>query len=205
MLTQLRPAIVMIVAADRDHRAHLSARHDRHCAGSLPASGQGSLIEKRRHGHRLALIGQNFAERPLLPWPALGDDRRRSDRRDQDGVRPLQCGELGRLESRPDQQGADRAGARGCRDAEGREPIGRRFPIDLVTTSAAGSTRISRPKPRSFRCRASRRRADCPKTAVRKLVDRAQRRLGICSGFLGEPRVNVSGAQPRARRRRDAR
>ena len=80
MLKQIRPAIVMMRAAHRAHRPRLSAGHDRHRPGCVfPHQANGSLIEQDGKVIGSELIGQNFAERPLLPWPAVGDDRRRSD------------------------------------------------------------------------------------------------------------------------------
>ena len=70
-------------------------------------------------------------------------------------------------------------------------------PVDLVTTSAAGSTRTSRRRRRCSRCRASPRRATCRKIACASSSTSTVE--GRALGLLGEPRVNVLGAQPGAR------
>ena len=136
----------------------------------FPYQAQGSLIEKDGK-----VIGSD-ADRPVVrrrqifPWPAVGDQRARSEGSDQDRRRALQRRELGGLQSRPDQQDADRAGQGRRRKPEEGKPVG------------AGAGRPGDDlgqRPRSGHLARRRRYFQVPRVAkARGLPEAARARLG---------------------------
>ena len=159
--------------ADRHHRACLSARHDRPRRRDLPGAGRRQPDRARRQGRRLRpdrpafTADRYFHGRPsatTAPDPAI----------DQDRAGALQRRQLGGSNLGPTSEALIERVKRGRRQLKAENPA-QPVPIDLVTTSAAGSTRTSRRRPRCSRCRASPRRAACRRTAVAQLVDRQYR------------------------------
>ena len=188
-MREIRPAIVILVAADADHGPRLSARDDRDRRRDLSEAGARQPDREGRQGDRLGPDRAGVQGRQILPWPALGDLGAGPGRFDQDRVGALQRRQFRRLQPRPDQQGAERPGQGGCREAEGRKPLRRGARSISSPPRPAASIPISRRRARCSRCRAWPRRATCRRIAVRQLV--AENTKGRFAGLLGEPRVNV--------------
>ena len=146
----------------------------------FPSQANGSFVtvaDGRTIGS--SLIGQAFERPEVLLGPAVGGRHGR-----------LRRERLGRLEPRPDERGPDRAGHQdqvdGLRAANGDAPI----PVDLVTTSASGLDPDISPADAQYQV---------ARVAERARHDRGRRPGGRrpphrgdrCSGFLGQPRVNV--------------
>ena len=123
MLKEIRPAIVLLVALTADHRPRLSARHDRHRRRDLPVPGARQPDREGRQGHRLRPDRAGVQRATNISMAARRRPRRPIRRFDQDRSGALQCGQLERLQSRADQQGAERPREGGCREAEGGKPV----------------------------------------------------------------------------------
>ena len=127
MLKEIRPAIVLDRRADPRSPAWLYPLAMTGIARCMfPVSGAGQPDRAGRQGRRIGADRAGIHQRQVLPWPALGHHRARPERPEQDRRRALQRGKLRRLESRPDQQGPDRARAGRRRQAQAGEPVGRR-------------------------------------------------------------------------------
>ena len=73
---QIRPAIVMTLAAVRHHGLHLSRRrHRRSRSCSFPRQANGSLVTVNGRVVGSALIGQPFTQPRVLPPAAVGGRR----------------------------------------------------------------------------------------------------------------------------------
>ena len=123
MLREIRPAIVLVIALTLITGLVYPLAMTGIAGVIFPYQAQGSLIETGRQGGRLGADRPGVRRRQVLPRPAVGDQYARPEGFDQDGRRALQRRELGRLESRADQQGADRPRQGRRRQAQGREPL----------------------------------------------------------------------------------
>ena len=94
MLKEIRPAIVLVVALTLITGLVYPLAMTGIAGVIFPDQAQGSLIEQDGKVIGSALIGQDFTERQIFPWPALGDQRARPEGFDQDGAGALQRGEF---------------------------------------------------------------------------------------------------------------
>ena len=156
----------------------LSARHDRASRKSLfPHQANGSLIEQNGKVIGSELIGQNFAERQIFPWPPFGRGQW------------LRRRQFVRLQSRPDLQDADRPRRRPMPQSCRRKIPARRCRSISSPPRPAASTRTSRRPPPCFQVPRVAKARGLSEDAVRQLV-RAHVE-GRVLGVIGEPHVNV--------------
>ena len=189
MLKEIRPAIVFVVALTVITGLLYPFAMTGHCRGHLPLPGAGEPDRTRRQGGRLDADRAGIHQRPIFPRPSVRHGRARPERFDQDCSRPLQRGQFRRLESRPDQQGADRTGAGRRRQAQAGEPVGSGPDRSGDDDRAAASTRDISPAAALFQVPRVAKARNMPEDRVRQLVN--EQIEGRTLGFLGEPRVNV--------------
>ena len=190
MLKQLRPAIVMIVLLTVITGLVYPLGMTGIAQVVFPRQANGSLIEKDGKVIGSELIGQNFADARLFPWPPVGHHRARPEGSDQERAGALQRGQLGGLQCRPDVQGADRARARRTSKA-----------LKAENPDAAGAGRSrhhlgERPRSRHHAGRgpvpgAARRQGARPAGSARCASWSPSTRRAASFGVIGEPTVNV--------------
>ena len=119
MLREIRPAILILLLLTVITGAAYPLAMTAIAGVIFPKQAQGSLIEKDGKVIGSALIGQEFKDDKYFhgrPSATLAPDPADSD---QDRVGTLQRRQFRRLQPRPDQQGAERPGQGGRREAEG--------------------------------------------------------------------------------------
>ena len=126
MLREIRPAIIILLLLTAITGLAYPLAMTAIAGVIFPKQAQGSLIEKDGKVIGSALIGQEFKDDKYFhgrPSATLAPDPGRFD---QDRAGALQRRQFRRLQSRPDQQGAERPRQGRCRKAEGRKPLRRR-------------------------------------------------------------------------------
>ena len=189
MLKEIRPAIVFVVALTviTGLLYPFAMTGDRR--GRFPLPGAGEPDRTGRQGGRIGADRAGLHQRRIFPRPSVRHGCARPERFHQDRSGPLQRGEFRRLESWPDQQGADRTGARRRREAQAGESLGSGSDRSGDDDSGSGLDPDISPAAALFQVPRVAKARNMPEDRVRQLVD--EHVEGRTLGFLGEPRINV--------------
>ncbi|HVY56281.1 MAG TPA: K(+)-transporting ATPase subunit C [Xanthobacteraceae bacterium] len=188
MLTELRPAIVLVVALTLITGLVYPLAVTGLAATIFPGKAQGSLIERNGHVVGSALIGQQFTSdryfhgRPSATTAADPNDPAKAV------PSPYNAANSGGSNLGPTSKAlAERIKA--DIDRLKAENPSARIPVDLVTTSASGLDPDISPAAALFQVPRVAKARGLPEEQVRTLV--AAHIEGRALGFFGEPRANV--------------
>jgi K+-transporting ATPase ATPase C chain len=188
MLTELRPAIVLVVALTLITGLVYPLAVTGLAATIFPGKAQGSLIERNGHIVGSALIGQQFTSdryfhgRPSATTAADPNDPAKAV------PSPYNAANSGGSNLGPTSKAlAERIKA--DIDRLKAENPSARIPVDLVTTSASGLDPDISPAAALFQVPRVAKARGLPEEQVRTLV--AAHIEGRALGFFGEPRANV--------------
>ncbi len=188
MLTELRPAIVLVVALTLITGLVYPLAVTGLTATIFPGKAQGSLIERNGHVVGSALIGQQFTSdryfhgRPSATTAADPNDPAKAV------PSPYNAANSGGSNLGPTSKAlAERIKA--DIDRLKAENPSARIPVDLVTTSASGLDPDISPAAALFQVPRVAKARGLPEEQVRTLV--AAHVDGRALGFFGEPRANV--------------
>ena len=188
MLREIRPAIVVLVALTLITGLAYPLAMTGIAQVIFPYQAQRQPDRARRQGRRLRADRPGIRQRQIFPWPAVGDDRARSQRSDQDRAAPYNADNSGGSNLGPSNKALiDRV--QGDIDKLKKENPSTPVPLDLVTTSASGLDPDISPEAALFQVPRIAKARNLPEDRVRQLVD--DNTEGRLLGLLGEPRVNV--------------
>lgn len=177
MLTQLRPAIVMMALFTLLLGLAYPLAVTGFAQGVFPARANGSLVRDASGAIQgSSLIGQPFAEAGYLhPRPSAAGDGYNAQSSSGSNLGPLNAGLAERVKTTADAIRADDGAAS--------------IPADAVTASASGlDPDISPAYARIQAARIATARG-VPTAEVQRVID--QHTQGALLGFIGQPRVNV--------------
>jgi len=188
MLTQLRPALVLMVALTAITGLAYPVAVTGIAGAVFPAKAAGSLIERDGHVVGSSLIGQNFTSagyfhgRPSATTAADPADATKTV------PAPYNASNSAGSNLGPTSAAlAERV--KGDLDTLKAENPGAAVPVDLVTTSGSGLDPDISPEAALFQVPRVAKARSLPEDRVRTLV--TARIEGRTLGVLGEPRVNV--------------
>ena len=178
MLREIRPAIVVVIALTLITGLVYPLAMTGIRRRDLPAPGARQPDREGRQGRRLRADRSGLCRATAISTAGRRRPRRPIQRFDQDVPAPYNAANSGGSNLGPTNKALiDRV--KGDVDKLKAENPSAAVPVDLVTTSAAASTRTSRPRRRCSRCRALPRRATCPK-------------IGFASSSASTPRAAPS-------------
>ena len=192
MLREIRPAIIVLVVLTLITGLAYPLAMTAIAGVIFPKQAQGSLIEKDGKVIGSALIGQEFKDDKYFhgrPSATLAPDPADSTKT---VPAPYNAANSGGSNLGPTSKALN---DRVKEDVEKLKAENSSRPCRSISSPPrpAASIPTSRRKARCSRCRAWRRRATCRKTASGSWSPSTPK--GRLAGLLGEPRVNVSGAE----------